>query len=87
MPSAAASNSPLCADFRVGEGARLGPPEIMLGIIPGAGGTQRLTRLVGSARAKDIIYTGRLLPAAEARGNAQLHREWAGEGHLQRALT
>jgi enoyl-CoA hydratase len=57
----------LCADFRVaGEGARLGQPEILLGVIPGAGGTQRLPRLVGSARAKDIIYTGRFVTAAEA---------------------
>jgi len=45
----------LAADFRVaGENARLGQPEILLGIIPGAGGTQRLPRLVGPARAKDI---------------------------------
>jgi enoyl-CoA hydratase/carnithine racemase len=57
----------LCADFRVaGEGARLGQPEILLGVIPGAGGTQRLPRLVGPARAKDIIYTGRFVTAAEA---------------------
>jgi enoyl-CoA hydratase/carnithine racemase len=58
----------LCADFRVaGESARLGQPEILLGVIPGAGGTQRLPRLIGPARAKDIIYTGRFVPAAEAR--------------------
>ena len=58
----------LCADFRVaGEGARLGQPEILLGVIPGAGGTQRLPRLIGPARAKDIIYTGRFVSAAEAR--------------------
>jgi enoyl-CoA hydratase/carnithine racemase len=57
----------LCADFRVaGEGARLGQPEILLGIIPGAGGTQRLPRLVGPARAKDIVFTGRFVGAAEA---------------------
>ncbi len=57
----------LCADFRVaGEGARLGQPEILLGVIPGAGGTQRLPRLVGPARAKDIVFTGRFVPAAEA---------------------
>jgi enoyl-CoA hydratase/carnithine racemase len=57
----------LCADFRVaGESARLGQPEILLGIIPGAGGTQRLPRLVGPARAKDIVYTGRFVGAAEA---------------------
>jgi enoyl-CoA hydratase len=58
----------LCADFRVaGAGARLGQPEMLLGVIPGAGGTQRLPRLIGPARAKDIIYTGRFVPAAEAR--------------------
>jgi enoyl-CoA hydratase/carnithine racemase len=57
----------LCADFRVlGEGARVGQPEILLGVIPGAGGTQRLPRLVGPARAKDIIYTGRFVAAAES---------------------
>jgi enoyl-CoA hydratase/carnithine racemase len=57
----------LCADFRVaGQGARLGQPEILLGIIPGAGGTQRLPRLVGPARAKDIVFTGRFVGAAEA---------------------
>jgi enoyl-CoA hydratase/carnithine racemase len=57
----------LCADFRVlGQGARVGQPEIALGVIPGAGGTQRLPRLIGPARAKDIIYTGRFVAAAEA---------------------
>jgi enoyl-CoA hydratase/carnithine racemase len=57
----------LCADFRIaGEGARVGQPEILLGLIPGAGGTQRLPRLVGPARAKDIIFTGRFVKAAEA---------------------
>jgi enoyl-CoA hydratase/carnithine racemase len=58
----------LAADFRVaGEHARLGLPEIQLGVIPGAGGTQRLPRLVGPARAKDMIFTGRMVLAAEAR--------------------
>jgi enoyl-CoA hydratase/carnithine racemase len=57
----------LCADFRVlGEGARVGQPEVLLGLIPGAGGTQRLTRLVGPARAKDLVFTGRQVGAAEA---------------------
>jgi enoyl-CoA hydratase/carnithine racemase len=57
----------LCADFRVmGENARVGQPEILLGIIPGAGGTQRLPRLVGPARAKDIVFTGRFVGADEA---------------------
>src|SRR5258705_679070 len=57
----------LCADFRVcGENARLGQPEILLGIIPGAGGTQRLARLVGPARAKEMIWSGRQVRPAEA---------------------
>jgi enoyl-CoA hydratase/carnithine racemase len=57
----------LCADFRVaGEGAQVGQPEILLGIIPGAGGTQRLPRLIGPAKAKDIVYTGRFVAAGEA---------------------
>ena len=55
----------LCADFRVaGQAAQVGQPEILLGVIPGAGGTQRLPRLVGPARAKDIVFTGRFVGAA-----------------------
>jgi enoyl-CoA hydratase/carnithine racemase len=49
-----------------GDNARLGQPEIKLGIIPGAGGTQRLARLVGPAKAKDLVFTGRFVEAAEA---------------------
>ena len=57
----------LCADVRfAAEDAAIGQPEIQLGIIPGAGGTQRLTRLVGPSRAKDIIFTGRFVKADEA---------------------
>jgi len=57
----------LCADLRIaGDTAKLGQPEILLGIIPGAGGTQRLPRLVGPARAKDLIFTGRFVDAEEA---------------------
>jgi enoyl-CoA hydratase/carnithine racemase len=57
----------LTADFRyAADDAQLGQPEIKLGIIPGAGGTQRLPRLVGPSRAKDIIFSGRFVPAKEA---------------------
>jgi len=57
----------LTADFRVlGERAQVGVPEILLGVIPGAGGTQRLTRLVGPAKAKGMVYTGRFVKADEA---------------------
>ena len=57
----------LCADFRVlGEGAQVGQPEILLGIIPGAGGTQRLPRLIGVPKAKDLVYSGRFGNATEA---------------------
>ena len=57
----------LAADFRVaGETARLGQPEILLGVIPGAGGTQRLPRLIGPAKAKDLVFSGRMVGAAEA---------------------
>jgi enoyl-CoA hydratase/carnithine racemase len=57
----------LCADRRVAAStARLGQPEILLGVIPGAGGTQRLARLVGPSKAKDICFTGRFLDADEA---------------------
>jgi enoyl-CoA hydratase/carnithine racemase len=54
-------------DFRyLGEGARVGQAEVKLGLIPGAGGTQRLPRLVGLARARELIYSGRQVNAEEA---------------------
>ncbi|SEO70679.1 enoyl-CoA hydratase/isomerase family protein [Actinacidiphila rubida] len=57
----------LCADYRIAaDNAKLGQPEILLGLIPGAGGTQRLSRLIGPSRAKDLIFTGRTVTADEA---------------------
>jgi len=57
----------LACDLRVAaESARLGQPEILLGIIPGGGGTQRLARLVGTARAKELIWSGRQVRSEEA---------------------
>src|SRR4051812_550171 len=57
----------LCCDWRIaGDNAVLGQPEVLLGIIPGGGGTQRLPRLVGAAKAKEIMITGRQVKADEA---------------------
>jgi enoyl-CoA hydratase/carnithine racemase len=57
----------LSCDFRiVGESAQMGQPEVLLGVIPGMGGTQRLARLVGASRAKDLIFSGRFVGSDEA---------------------
>lgn len=57
----------LACDLRIaGEGAKFGMPEVNLGLIPGFGGTQRLTRLVGIGKAKEIILTGKIIDAKEA---------------------
>ncbi|MBI2716554.1 MAG: enoyl-CoA hydratase/isomerase family protein [Rhizobiales bacterium] len=57
----------LCADIIVaGEGAKLGLPEVKVGILPGGGGTQKLARLIGSKRAMLLLMTGRMFSAAEA---------------------
>ncbi|MGW7514500.1 enoyl-CoA hydratase/isomerase family protein [Streptomyces sp. NPDC054796] len=57
----------LCADYRIcAASSVLGQPEVRLGLIPGGGGTQRLPRLIGLSRAKDLIYTGRQVHSAEA---------------------
>jgi enoyl-CoA hydratase len=57
----------LAADLRVaGRSAKFGLPEVQLGLVPGAGGTQRLARLVGPSRAKDLVATGRQVGAEEA---------------------
>jgi enoyl-CoA hydratase len=57
----------LACDLRVGsENARFGQPEILLGVLPGAGGSQRLARLVGPARAKELVWSGRPVRADEA---------------------
>jgi enoyl-CoA hydratase/carnithine racemase len=65
----------LACDLRyAAEDARLGQPEIGLGVIPGAGGTQRLARLVGPGRTRDLVYTGRQVEAPEALGMGLVER-------------
>jgi len=57
----------LCCDIRIAsENAKFGQPEVNIGIFPGAGGTQRLPRLIGWGKAKELIYTGKIIDAAEA---------------------
>jgi len=65
----------LTCDLRVGgERTRIGQPEILLGVLPGAGGTQRLARLIGPARAKELIWSGRQVRADEAHALGILDR-------------
>jgi enoyl-CoA hydratase/carnithine racemase len=76
------------ADFRIaGEGAKVGQPEIMLGLIPGAGGTQRLTRLVGLQKSRELNYSGRHVPAGEALDLGIVDRVVADEDLLDVALA
>lgn len=78
----------MCADLRVmGDNARVGQPEILLGIVPGAGGTQRLPRLVGPSRAKDLIFTGRFVSADEARAIGLVDRVTGPDEVLDEAMT
>lgn len=78
----------LGCDFRYfAHDARVGQPEILLGLIPGAGGTQRLPRVVGYQRAKEIIYTGRQVDAAEAAAIGLADKVAPAEELLELALS
>jgi len=78
----------LACDLRVASSrARLGQPEVLLGLIPGAGATQRLPRLVGTARAKDLIFTGRHVDAEEAMRIGLVDRIAAPDSVLDDALA
>jgi enoyl-CoA hydratase/carnithine racemase len=77
----------MCADLRyAADDAQLGQPEIKLGIIPGAGGTQRMPRLIGLSRAKDIIYSGRMVPAKEALDIGLVDAVFPGDQVYERAV-
>lgn len=71
----------LTADWRfAGETAQIGVPEILLGIIPGAGGTQRLPRLIGPARAKEMIFSGRFYDAKKCLAYGVVDKVVEGDG-------
>jgi enoyl-CoA hydratase/carnithine racemase len=77
----------LACDLRVlSPKAKLGQPEILLGIIPGGGGTQRLARLIGPSRAKDLIFTGRQVGATEAMAIGLGDRLSSGDSAFEEAL-
>ena len=78
--------SMMCDFIIAGEGAQFGQPEIKLGIIPGIGGSQRLTRLVGRAKAMDMVLTGRMMGAAEAEASGLVARVVADDKVVETAM-
>jgi len=77
----------MCDIIIASETARFALPEITLGIMPGAGGTQRLPRFIGKAKAMDLILTGRMMDAAEAERSGLVARVVAPEKLLDEALA
>src|SRR5262249_46851196 len=77
----------MCDFIIAAETAKFGQPEITLGIIPGAGGTQRLARAVGKAKAMDLVLTGRMMDAAEAERSGLVARVVPAEKLLDEALA
>jgi|SRR5882672_7774416 len=77
----------MCDMLIAADNARFGQPEIKLGVIPGAGGTQRLSRAVGKAKAMDMILTGRMMDAQEAERAGLVSRLVAADRLLEEALA
>jgi enoyl-CoA hydratase len=77
----------MCDFIIAAETAKFGQPEITLGIIPGAGGTQRLARAVGKAKAMDLVLTGRMMDAAEAERAGLVSRVVPADKLLDEALA
>ncbi|MQW00516.1 enoyl-CoA hydratase [Sinorhizobium medicae] len=76
----------MCDLIIASETAKFGQPEITLGVIPGMGGSQRLTRAIGKAKAMDLILTGRMMDAAEAERSGLVSRVVAPDRLLEEAL-
>jgi enoyl-CoA hydratase len=76
-----------CDMIVAAQDARFGQPEIKLGVMPGAGGTQRLTRAIGKARAMELILTGRMMDAREADAHGLLTQVVPSDQVLDAALT
>jgi enoyl-CoA hydratase len=77
----------MCDTVIAADTAKFGQPEITLGVIPGAGGTQRLTRFVGKAKAMDMVLTGRMMDAAEAERSGLASRVVSAEKLIAEALA
>ncbi len=77
----------MCDVIVAGDTAQFGQPEIKIGIIPGAGGTQRLTRAIGKAKAMDLVLTGRLMDAAEAERSGLVARVVAHDKVIDEAVA
>jgi enoyl-CoA hydratase len=76
----------MCDFIIAADSAKFGQPEIKLGVIPGAGGTQRLARFIGKAKAMDLILTGRMMDAAEAERCGLVSRVVAADKLVEEAL-
>ncbi|MGB1182876.1 MAG: enoyl-CoA hydratase-related protein, partial [Candidatus Puniceispirillaceae bacterium] len=77
----------MCDIIFASENAKFGQPEIKLGVIPGMGGSQRLTRLIGRAKAMDMILTGRMMDAEEAERSGLVARIFAADKLVEESLN